>query len=132
MYEYYDIVKLLLKHGADINNYERDMLLIFSIIHENGPIIKIIKLLLANGADPNIAYKNGSYPLHFAAQNGYYEVVKLLLQYGAKVNEPGYKGITPILFAFVYTDRGPHVDVINLLIEHWAESDIKILLHNIL
>lgn len=47
---------------------------------------KVIEFLLKNGANPNEQDDNGNTPLHYAAQNGDIESVKLLLAYNAKPN----------------------------------------------
>ena len=47
----------------------------------------IVKLLLQHGADPNITDINGSSPLHWAAQASFGDIVELLLEQGAEVNE---------------------------------------------
>jgi ankyrin repeat protein len=44
------------------------------------------QFLIDHGADVNASDKNGWTPLLRAAQNGYYEVVKLLCMHGADIN----------------------------------------------
>ena len=46
----------------------------------------VIKLLLEKEADTVAADSDGRTPLHWASQNGYVEVVELLLSKGANVN----------------------------------------------
>lgn len=61
---------------------------------------KKVKLLLDNGADPNLLGNSltGEYPLHKAVEKAYVEVVKLLLQHGAdakkKIESTYYPGST--------------------------------------
>ncbi|KAM6522793.1 hypothetical protein FALCPG4_012409 [Fusarium falciforme] len=45
---------------------------------------KIVKLLLENGADPNVTSHDGSTPLSNAIENGYSAIADILLEYGAK------------------------------------------------
>jgi len=46
---------------------------------------KVVKLLIAKGADLEAKDKDGSTPLHIAAQCGHRKVVELLLQKGADI-----------------------------------------------
>ena len=55
--------------------------------------------LLANGADPDIADRNGDTPLILAARSGYAEGVARLLMARANVNKPNKLGETPLIVA---------------------------------
>ena len=56
--------------------------------------IKLIK----SGADVNFQRKrNGDTPLILASSKGLYEVVKVLLKKGAKINESNNEGMNPII-----------------------------------
>ncbi len=61
--------------------------------------LPLIQLLLANGADPNLAGPQGNTPLHFAASNGDVEGVRLLLESGASPNLLNAPGKTPLAVA---------------------------------
>lgn len=86
--------------------------------HENGAILMgacglvrdpaIVKMLLAAGADPNVARKgnDGYTPLHCAiaeytpdTKARVTEIVKLLVAKGANVNTPDEEGLTPLSLA---------------------------------
>ena len=60
---------------------------------------EVVKLLLANGADPNLAKDNGATPLHVAAENGHQAVVGLLLGRQADPNLAFSDGVTPLSIA---------------------------------
>jgi len=77
-----------------------------------------VKLLLAQGADPNARTKDG-FPLMFAAEQGSLDMVTLLLERGAEVNAVAGKdgGITALMFAA----GGGHLAVATLLMERGAE-----------
>lgn len=57
---------------------------------------KIVKLLLAHGADINAQNKTGFTPIHHAAENNQKEVVLLLKREGADVSIPNKRGIKPM------------------------------------
>mmetsp|Transcript_15409 Transcript_15409/g.11217 ORF Transcript_15409/g.11217 Transcript_15409/m.11217 type:complete len:126 (-) Transcript_15409:178-555(-) len=57
---------------------------------------EIVKVLLENGADPNVINEAGNTALHWAALNGKEDVVKLLLQYKADPNLKNTYGRLPI------------------------------------
>lgn len=107
-----EIVRLLLAAGADVNAKGDDEVTALHAASQNGHV-EIVKLLLAAGADvdaeisraffrepdhlvesmkaieplgPPMAVLNYHTPLILASQNGHVEIVKLLLQAGAKVN----------------------------------------------
>lgn len=58
-----------------------------------------LQFLLKNGANPNLAKDNISYPLHFASAKGYEVCILYLLQSGADINKKDAKGKTALLRA---------------------------------
>lgn len=86
---------------------------------EQGGINKIESLLKA-GANPNIAFKCGRTPLHFAAQ-GRYNGCNLLLKYGADVNALDNHGRTPLMHA-MHTNTD---EICKLLLEHNAHVNAQ-------
>ena len=61
--------------------------------------IEVVKYLLANGADINIADEDGWTPLHGAACFGEYEVVQYLVQHGANLSAVNSDGQMPLILA---------------------------------
>ncbi|MBW8039124.1 MAG: hypothetical protein FVQ85_03900 [Planctomycetes bacterium] len=58
--------------------------------------IRVVKLLLAKGADVNKGNEGSKRPLHYAARHGHTKVMKILLEHGAKVTAKDKSGwITP-------------------------------------
>ena len=87
----------LISQGADVNGKLRDRALgvasekgdtalHFCAQNGNEEARKQIQFLLKNGADVNAQNDNGETPLMRAAQYGYYDTVKILIDAGAQVN----------------------------------------------
>jgi hypothetical protein len=83
-----DTVKFLLTTGIDvnhINNLGWTCLLEIVILGDGGPRhIEVAKMVLANGADPNIADKDGVSPLTHAKKNGQKTVADLIEAAGGR------------------------------------------------
>lgn len=77
-----------------------------------------VKSLLAKGANVDAPYRYGETALFFAADRGHTEIVKVLLERGAKVNvKDTFYGMTPLNRAM---DK-KHDDIVKLLIEKGAD-----------
>ncbi|KAJ7056402.1 ankyrin repeat-containing domain protein [Mycena amicta] len=107
-----ETARLLLQHGAGI----KEWYLTEALVEED---VDMVKLLLDNGANPNIADSRGWTPLHQAARVGDVCMVQELLDAGADVAWPcvKYHGVEPLHGAVV----GQHVEAARLLLEHGAE-----------
>ena len=114
-----NIVKLLLKHDADVDVQDNDgqTVLIIAIVQGH---LDIAKLLLQHGANPNICDNRGRIPLLFESANGYLDMVKLLLQYGADPNVVYDRGVTALAAAININ----HIDIINELLQHGADPNL--------
>lgn len=71
----------------------------------------LAKLLLAHGAEVNVAQHGGWSPLHEAAAHGQNEIVKLLLEYGANPQAVSDDGKTPVDMA----QQNGHKSTVKLL-----------------
>jgi ankyrin repeat protein len=81
----------------------------------------IVKLLLENGANPNLSSHNGTRPIHDALEAGELSIVKLLVQNGADFMAE-YGGKTPLELA---KSHG-HLDIANYLEELQRERVKKL------
>ncbi|XP_058496044.1 cyclin-dependent kinase 4 inhibitor D [Solea solea] len=79
---------------------------------------KIARLLLENGAQPNIQDRHGIAPVHDAARTGFLDTLEVLVEHGASVNIPDQSGALPIHIAI----REGHRDVVEFLA---PRSDLK-------
>lgn len=125
---YFDIVKLLIEMGADVNegtDYYRETPL--HLAAEKG-FLEIIKLLLDNGAIINILTTIHQTPLYVAATNGRLEVVEFLLKRGAGLNDLENDwccGNKRVLFCAA---EAGFTDVVKMLLAYGAKIDNTIVL----
>ncbi len=78
-----------------------------------------VKFLLQRGANPDIADKNGVYPIQIAAQLGFLEGVERLVEGGAEVDVSDTTGETPLISAVHRRD----LKMIEMLVENGASPD---------
>ena len=80
---------------------------------------KTVRTLLANGMDIHTDDRkpSGGTALHYAAEKGHTEIVKLLLKNKADVNRGNATNGTPLLGA---AKKG-HIEIINILLDHGAD-----------
>ncbi len=79
--------------------------------------VKMIKSLLEQGADVNVADKLGNTPLIFASKIGDTPTVDMLLAHNADVNKQNNAGATSLMLAAKYG----HEHIINKLLDHNAD-----------
>jgi ankyrin repeat protein len=89
-------------------------------LHEEarrGDAAGLHRLIVTQDVDLNWADALGRTALHYAAANGYLEVVEVLLDAGAQVNPSDNDGFTPLHRAV----QGAHRDVVRRLMENGAD-----------
>lgn len=81
----------------------------------------VVRKLLRSGASPEAAVTfHKSTPMHLAARHGHAEVVKVLLEEGAKLTASDEEGRTPLHIASKYS----HPSVLSLLLSACAECNV--------
>ena len=89
-------VNRFLLNGADVNAYDDDSdnVLINAAIYAS---VGCMRLLLQHKADPNLANKYGQTPLMLCTND--MDKMKLLVDYGANINDTAKSGNTVLLIA---------------------------------
>ena len=112
-----NVAAALLKNGADVNaTNDYGQAALHTAVFSGHP--NIVLLLIEHGADVNQPSRRG-YPLHIAAghaSSNRVEIVKLLLENGAKVDVRAKNHSTPLH----WTDEDKGAEVAKLLINHGA------------
>lgn len=108
----------MLESGFNPNiNYNGRISLIEAIRTYEG--IEMLKLLIENGADPNMS--DGLYtPLHISCRRGYTKSVEYLLNAGANPNVSDDNGYTPLISASLYGYDNRFNGIIELLLNAGA------------
>jgi ankyrin repeat protein len=105
-------------------------------------LTEIAELLVAAGADLELAEANGIRPLLMSLLNGHIEVARVLVEAGAQLNADDFWGRTPLFAAVEYRnldmnsadqddpvdngiDREPYYGFIEYLLEHGADADLR-------
>jgi ankyrin repeat protein len=130
-------VRLLLERGADINTADTFIGLTPLINASGNRNIEAVKFLLAKGANVNAVSKTqdlpriqtgtvefgGFTPLLMAVPFGPPEIVRTLMDAGAKVNVQDYRGFTPLMLAAA-TDHA-NSEIVRLLLARDADTQPK-------
>ena len=118
-----EMIKLLIKKGADINTLnfrdrQKGTLLFEAVGQQN---IDIVKLLIESDADVNILNRQRTTPLFNATLKENIEIAKLLIESGADVNLQDEQGRTA-LFEAVITNN---IEIVKLLIKSGADVNLQ-------
>ncbi len=74
----------------------------YSAVFSKDPLL--LDLVVANGANPNVANANGWHPIHVSTDLGDIEMLKRLLHFEASSDQPGGGGQTPLHLAAANDD----------------------------
>ena len=131
LYGRFDIVRLLLDHGATANSEDRFGRTPLHLVAEGEQNleqdrVRAAQLLLDRGADVNAQDEDGATPLHLASHLGRIDIARVLLDRGATTNSTGSKGRTPLHSVaqgrhLHSTDDG--IRVAQLLLERGADAN---------
>ena len=119
-----EMVKLLLSYGADIDyqGFRGRTALFCSLEYNRKENIEMVKLLIKNKADVNIAYdgdyENEETPLMYAIMKGYKETVKILIENKADINKRNIYNANALIYAYMYG----HEDIADILLQNGSDS----------
>ena len=108
----YELARLLIDKGANVNG--RKVPLQGAIVFGH---TEIVQLLLENGVDPNVEVDH-LIPIISASRDGYLDIVRLLLQYGADVAVDDN-------YAIGMASQNGHLEVVRLLLENGADPTVR-------
>ena len=111
----YNFAELLLKNGANLkirNNQSKDAIFLFLTVPRTFER-RQVKLLTKYGANWNLVYGNGQFPLAILAKLKNLELLKCLLESGADPNLCNSRGENALFFAYSVPDN---YEIINALI----------------
>ena len=109
----------LIGEGIDISTQDGDgktLLHVAILAHD----IKLVKLFLDLGVNPNIANEARLAPIHLAVLNNRLDIIKLLKAYGADLELPSELEQTPLHIAV----NTSNLEIIKYLIEQGADMNI--------
>jgi len=115
------ILELLIAHGADINEMAFDKSPVYIAVYYGN--VNALEILLSNNANAGDrdAQLNDT-PLHIAAERGYYDIVRRLINARVTIDPVNVNGDTPLSRA---VEQGK-CEVVPLLIEAGANTEIKV------
>src|SRR5690554_500841 len=146
-YKKHQLVKLIIKHLEEVDIFEAaaaDLIEnAIELLNENPNLLNqysphgftplgmathfgnenIVRFLLRNGADPNLASENGYrvYPLYVAVDADFEGIAKMLVEAGAEVNVIQASLMTPLHAAA----KNGNIEMLILLLEKGALVDLK-------
>lgn len=118
-YGHFDVVKLLMEHGADINKvtYDGNNALFFTVVAGH---VEIIEHLIEFGAPVDKGCRNVT-PLEKASSLGNLKVVELLIKRGAVINRGFFDGSNALCLAKAFG----HENVVKFLKSKGAKLDVS-------
>ncbi|EGY19779.1 ankyrin-1 [Verticillium dahliae VdLs.17] len=115
-----DIVRLLLRHGADSSRRCSTHLTAFGLAVYNGSA-EIVRMFLEFGASAEGSDDDDFFPVHLAAQAGHLDLLHLLISHGADVSARSKTGRTTLYLAAA----GGEMAVVKTLIEMGVDVNAR-------
>lgn len=125
MNEHYDVVERLVAAGADIDKQDETNFNPFTYGCVKNDI-RLVRMMISAGTDVDLLTRFGGVGLHPAAEKGYLDLVRELLETTTvNVNYTNWVGWTPLLEAVVLNDGGPvQQEIVKLLLDHGANPEM--------
>ncbi|MDR2443369.1 MAG: ankyrin repeat domain-containing protein [Deltaproteobacteria bacterium] len=119
-----EVITELIKEGSDINEVTTEyQTALLQAIFRYQPL-SYIEFLLKSGADPNVLSVNRNWPLHLSIDSSAieyrFEVVELLLKYGAKFQIPNARADENVFKAALDHNKD-NLRLVNLLLKYGAD-----------
>jgi len=125
MNQQYELVGRLAELGADIDRQDETRFnpFLYGCIQDDA---RLVRMMVRAGADLDRLTRFGGVGLHPAAEKGYVELVRELLETtDVNVNHTNWVGWTPLLEAVILRDGGPvQQEIVKLLLEHGANPNM--------
>lgn len=112
-------VQVLINHGADVNAPSRSPRCSPLQLALTSRFLRVARLLLDAGADPNATASRGEPLVVIFARQGFQEEIEFLLNNGADINATNSHGSNPLLIASQHGSLG----MVKLLVERGAVLD---------
>lgn len=116
---HHSIVKMLVKHGANVNSTTRTNSTPLRAACFDGHF-EIVKFLIKSGADIEVANRHGHTCLMIACYKGHLRIANHLLTLNADVNRRSVKGNT----AMHDCAESGSLEILKLLLDHGATMDV--------
>jgi len=116
-----EIVKMLLKNGAEVNKTALNGQTVLHIAVRFGSL-DIVEYLIKNNADINRNSPNFGTPLIFATMNGNFNVIQSLVQNNAEINAHSTDGWSALHWAVTEIHS---LEILNYLIKNGAHVDVN-------
>ena len=119
-----DIVRFLLKHGANVNLQDASgwsTLALSAQVSNSMSSVETVRILLENGANPNLK-ADGSTVLSLSVflENSSIETIQLLLDHGADINSVNKINSTALMISISHGS----IDIAKLLLERGADANL--------